>query len=123
MSVNFATSEGQVTFEQQLQGKTGPVVLIAQITVAPQDAERLIDIWAVDAAIMKAQPGCVATQFHRGSLGASTFVNVTVWETTEALVDAYRSPEFQASTTRYPDSTVVHRYLLEKIAVPGICVA
>jgi heme-degrading monooxygenase HmoA len=113
----------QVTYMQQLQEDSGPVVLINQFNVAREDAERFLEVWADDAGFMKQQPGFISTQVHRGIAGSSTFVNVAVWESARALGEAFRSPEFQERAARYPDSAVAAPHLFEKVAVPGICVA
>jgi heme-degrading monooxygenase HmoA len=113
----------RVTYPQQLQEDTGPIVLINQFNVAPEDADGLLDAWAEDAAYMKRQPGFISTQLHRGTAGSSTFVNVAVWESARALGAAFSSPEFQQSVERYPESTVASPHVFEKVAVPGICVA
>jgi len=49
--------DDRVTYFEQLQEETGPVVLINKFNVAPEDAEHLLEVWADDAAYMKAQPG------------------------------------------------------------------
>jgi heme-degrading monooxygenase HmoA len=110
----------QVTYVQQLQGEEGPVVLINVFHVAPEDAERLVEVWADDAAFMKQQPGFVSTQLHRGTAGSGTFVNVAEWESARALGTAFRSPEFQSRVARYPDSVVASPHVFERVAVPGI---
>ena len=123
MAVKLAEMDPRVTFAQQLQQQTGPVVLVNTFTVAPEDAERLLAAWAEDAAFMKRQPGFIATQLHRGTAGSTVLVNVAVWESAEALRAAFFSPEFQAHVARYPDGTVASPHLFEKVAVPGVCVA
>ena len=123
MGITLAEMDDRVTYGQQLQEETGPVVLINTFNVAPEDAERLLAVWAEDAAFMKQQPGFIATQLHRGIAGSTTFVNVAVWESAGALRAAFSSPEFRAHAARYPDSTVTKPHLFEKVAVPGICVA
>ncbi len=116
-------TDERITYAQQLQEDTGPVVLINQFNVAPEDADRLLEAWAEDAAYMKRQPGFISTQLHRGIAGSTTFVNVAVWESARALGAAFSSPEFQRSVERYPESTVAAPHVFEKVAVPGICVA
>ena len=123
MAIKLAELDDRVTYGQQLQQETGPVVLINTFNVAPEDAERLLAVWAEDAAFMKQQPGFISTQLHRGIAGSTTFVNVAVWESAAALGAAFSSPEFQAHTARYPDSAVTQPHLFQKVAVPGICVA
>jgi quinol monooxygenase YgiN len=115
--------DARVTYAQQLHQDTGPIVLINQFNVAPEDAGRLLEAWAEDAAYMKQQPGFISTQLHRGTAGSTTFVNVAVWESARALGAAFSSPEFQRSVERYPPSTVATPHVFEQVAVPGICVA
>ncbi len=71
MAITLAELDDRVTYVQQLQEETGPVVLINTFTVAPEDAERLLAVWAEDAAFMKHQPGFIATQLHRGIAGST----------------------------------------------------
>jgi hypothetical protein len=49
-------------------------------------------------------------------------VNVAVWESSQALGEAFRSPEFQQRAARYPESAVAAPHVFQKVAVPGICV-
>ena len=123
MPIKLAEMDERVSFREQLQQETGPVVLINSFTVAPEDADRLLAVWAEDAAFMKQQPGFISTQLHRGIAGSTTFVNVAVWESAAALRAAFSSPEFQAHVGRYPESATTSPHLFEKVAVPGICVA
>ena len=113
----------RTTYMQQLREETGPIVLINQFNVAPEDAERLLEVWADDAAFMKAPPGFISPQLHRGTAGSSTFVNVAVWESSRALGQAFASPAFQERAGRYPESAVGAPHVFQKVAVPGICVA
>jgi heme-degrading monooxygenase HmoA len=110
----------QVTYVEQLQEDRGPVVLVNVFNVAPEDAERLVEVWADDAAFMRQQPGFISTQLHRGTAGSSTFVNVAEWESARALGAAFGSPEFQTRIARYPDSAVASPHVFEKVAVPGV---
>jgi heme-degrading monooxygenase HmoA len=115
--------DNHVTYLQQLHEDTGPVVLINQFSLAPEDTVRFLAAWADDAAFMKQQPGFISTQLHQGTAGSTTFINVAVWESARALGQAFSSPEFQARAARYPDSTIAAPHVFKKIAVPGICVA
>lgn len=115
--------DGQTTYLQQLQQDEGPIVLINQFNVAPDEVEQLLGAWANDAAFMKQQPGFISTQLHRGTAGSCTFMNVAVWESSRALGEAFRSPEFRENAGRYPDSVVAAPHVFKKVAVPGICVA
>jgi heme-degrading monooxygenase HmoA len=110
----------QVTYMEQLRAGKGPITLINVFNVAPEDAERLLEVWAEDAGFMKRQPGFVSTQLHRGTAGSSTFVNVAEWESAGALGRAFSSPEFQQRLEEYPDSVVASPHVFEKVAIPGI---
>jgi heme-degrading monooxygenase HmoA len=123
MPIKLAEMDERVSYVQQLQQETGPVVLINTFMVPPEDADRLLQVWTEDAAFMKQQPGFISTQLHRGIAGSTTFVNVAVWESATALRAAFTSPEFQAHAAHYPDSAVAQPHLFQKVAVPGICVA
>jgi heme-degrading monooxygenase HmoA len=115
--------DDNVTYREQLQGDDGPVVLINEFNVAPEEAERFVEVWANDAAFMKQQPGFISAQLHRGTAGSTTFVKLAVWESAKALGQAFRSPEFQARASRHPDNAVAAPHVFKKVAVPGICVA
>jgi quinol monooxygenase YgiN len=115
--------DDHVTYVQQLQEDDGPVVLINQFNLAPDDTGRFLEVWADDAAYMKQQPGFISTQLHQGTAGSTTFINVAVWESARALGRAFSSPQFQARVARYPDTTVATPHVFKKVAVPGICVA
>jgi heme-degrading monooxygenase HmoA len=123
MPVTLEEMDANVTFTEQLAQTTGPVVLINTFSIAPEDAERFLEVWGQDAAFMKSQPGFISTQLHRGTAGSGTFVNVAVWESAGALATAVLSPEFQAFAARYPDGAIARPHLFEKVAVPGVCVA
>ncbi len=111
-----------VSLFEQMEQRVGPVILINTFTVEPEEADRLQEAWASDAAFMKRQPGFISTQLHRGIGGSSVLVNVAVWESVEAFRAAFGDPTFQETFARYPDSTVASPHLFQKVAVPGICV-
>ena len=119
----FVEMDRAITLADQLRSEEGPVVLINTFVIPAEDIDRFLISWGADAAIMKAQPGFISTQLHRGTAGSSTFMNVAVWESPKALGQAFRSPEFQARAARYPDRLVATPHVFKKIAVPGICVS
>ena len=122
-TVRLREIDEQTTYIQQLQADDGPIVLMNQFSVAPEDVEGFLEVWADDAAFMKQQPGFISTQLHRGTAGSCTFMNVAVWESSRALGEAFGSPEFQERAARYPESAVAAPHVFQKVAVPGICVA
>jgi heme-degrading monooxygenase HmoA len=113
----------RVTLREQMATRAGPVVLINTFTVAPEEADQLLEAWAADAAFMKAQPGFISTQLHRGIGKSSVFLNYAIWESADAFARAFARPEFRSSLAKYPPSTVASPHLFSKVAVPGICVA
>ena len=115
--------DDHVAYVQQLRQDAGPVVLINQFNMPPSDTGRFLQAWADDAAFMKQQPGFISTELHQGTAGSTTFINVAVWESAQALGQAFSSPEFQARAARYPDSTVAAPHVFKRVAVPGICTA
>ena len=112
----------EVTLFDQLAREVGPVVLVNTFRVAPADTDALVAAWAQDAAHLKTKPGYISAQLHRGVAGSTTFLNTAIWESVSAFRDAFSDPAFQATFTRYPDSTVASPHLFQKMAVPGICI-
>jgi heme-degrading monooxygenase HmoA len=90
--VELREMDERTTYMQQLREDSGPVVLMNQFNVAPEDVDRFLEVWADDAAFMKTQPGFISTQLHRGIAGSTTFMNVAVWESARALGEAFASP-------------------------------
>ncbi|MDF7775609.1 antibiotic biosynthesis monooxygenase [Sphingomonas sp. AOB5] len=112
-----------VSFVDQLASGAGPVVLINTFHVEPGTVERMLECYALDAAFMRAQPGCISAQLHRGVGNSSMFVNYAVWESAEALDRARSKPEFRALVDLFPEGMIASPLLVEKVAVPGICLA
>src|SRR5262249_15398603 len=112
--------DDQVTYAQQLHHDDGPVLLINQFTLAPDDTERFLQVWADDAAFMKQQPGFIATQLHRGTAGSTTFINVAVWESARALGRAFGSRDSRPRAARSPDGPTAAPHVSTRVAAPGI---
>jgi heme-degrading monooxygenase HmoA len=81
----------RVSYAQQLQEDSGPIVLINEFNVAPEDVERFLEVWADNAALTKQQPGFIYMQIYRGTAGSTTFGIVAVWESAKALGHARRT--------------------------------
>jgi len=112
-----------VTLQQQMGLEIGPVVLINQFKVKPEEANQLIEAWMRDATYLKQQPGFISSQLHRGVGGSGVFINYAVWQSIADFRQAFSQPEFRKSLEAYPLSTKASPHLFEKIAVPNICVA
>ena len=115
--------DDSVTLQQQLSTEAGPVTLINQFRVKPEEADQLVDAWARDAAFLKQQPGFISAQLHRGIAGSGVFINVAVWQSVAEFRRAFSQPEFRDSLEAYPPSTIASPHLFQRIAVPNICVA
>ncbi len=76
-----------------------------------------------DAQFMKAQPGYISTQLHKGIAGSSTYINYAIWENVESFRNAFSNPEFQSRIAEYPESAVAAPHLFKKLAVRSYCVA
>jgi hypothetical protein len=68
--VKLREMDERVTYVQQLQQETGPVVLVNQFNVAPGDADRLLQAWADDAAFMRRRPASYRPRCTAASPGA-----------------------------------------------------
>jgi heme-degrading monooxygenase HmoA len=119
----FEELDAIVTLADQMKATTGPVVLINLFTVDAADEAALLNAWAHDADFMKAQPGYISTQLHKGIAGSSSFVNYAVWQDVKSFREAFVHPEFQRRIADYPKSAVARPHLFEKLAVTNHCVA
>ena len=120
--VKLVEMDETVTISTQLEQNKGPVVLINEFDVEPDEADQFIKAWAEHSAYFKQQPGFISTQLHRGIGGSSMFVNYAIWESTELFKKALSNPESNSLLDKYPPSTIASPHLFEKVAVPGICV-
>lgn len=119
----FAEMNPTISLASQLEDEGGPVILINTFVVPTEEAEKLLEVWTMDAAVMKRQPGFISTQLHRGIAGSGTFLNYAVWQSTAHFRAAFSNPEFQAQLGAYPDGATVSPHLFRKVEVPGICLA
>lgn len=120
----FVEMDPTVTLGAQLgEEGGGPVILINTFVVPPEDADKLLEAWASDAAVMKRQPGSISTQLHRGIAGSGVFLNYAVWQSVAHFRAAFSNPEFQARLGAYPDSATASPHLFRKVEVEGICAA
>ena len=115
--------DATVTLGQQLQTGEGPVVLVNIFTIDPADEEALLKAWAHDADFMKAQPGYISTQMHKGIAGSSTYMNYAIWQDVESFRNAFTNPEFQSRIGQYPSSAVTRPHLFTKLTVANHCVS
>ncbi|GLW70540.1 putative monooxygenase [Kitasatospora phosalacinea] len=99
----------------QLREETGEIVLVNTFVVPEERAEEFSVLFRRQAAFMRAQPGFVSLQLHRGVAGSRLLVNVAVWESTWALAAALGSPEFRRTAAGMPDDIVSYPHVFERI--------
>jgi heme-degrading monooxygenase HmoA len=111
----------KVNFGTQLQQDVGAVVLIITFTVNPEDEEKFVKTWTSAAEISKKTSGVISTQLYRGIAGSRIFVSYHVFESTEAIRQQYKNPDFPSKLSEYPASIVTSSHVFKKVAVSGIC--
>jgi quinol monooxygenase YgiN len=112
----------KVSLSAQLQQDVGAVVLIITFTVNPEDEDQFVKTWTEAAEISKKTSGVISAQLHRGIAGSRVFMSSHVFESTEAIRQQYKNPDFPTKLSEYPVSTVTSSHVFKKVAVPGICV-
>jgi quinol monooxygenase YgiN len=101
----------------QFKEKTGPIVLANTFVVPKERTEAFLALFRRQAEFMKAQPGFVSLQMHKGTADSQLLMNVAVWESTEALATAFGSPEFQRMAAEFPDDIVSYPHIFEQINI------
>ncbi|MFD8706591.1 antibiotic biosynthesis monooxygenase family protein [Kitasatospora sp. NPDC059648] len=101
----------------QFKERTGPIVLANTFVVPEERAESFLALFRRQAEFMRAQPGFVSLQMHRGTADSRLLMNVAVWESTEALATAFGSPQFQRLAAESPDDIVSYPHVFERIDV------
>ncbi|MFF1924711.1 antibiotic biosynthesis monooxygenase family protein [Streptomyces sp. NPDC058221] len=99
----------------QLKEKTGPIVLANTFFVPKESAEAFLVLFGRQAEFMRAQPGFVSLQMHKGTGSSQLLMNVAVWESTAALGAALGSPEFQRMAAEFPGDIVSYPHIFEQI--------
>ncbi|MFI5682944.1 antibiotic biosynthesis monooxygenase family protein [Streptomyces sp. NPDC051636] len=112
-------------FLTQLNGEDdGQPITIINTFVAPEgQVDAVIEVWRKDSFVMKARPGFVSAQLHRGIGDSRVLTNVAVWESLTDLRNAFNSAPFQELLPLYPDGSLSYPVLVRKTAVAGVCVA
>lgn len=107
---------------QQLGADVSPVILVNIFNVAESDIPALLKAWEADANWMKAQPGYISTQLHRGIAGSTVFMNYAVWQSAALFSAAFNHPDFKKALEHYPSSAVASPHLFSRLSVPNLCV-
>ena len=115
--------DASTPFLAQLAESTGSVVLVNTFLVPGGAMDAVMGTWGADAAFMKAQPGFISAQLHRGIGTSRLLLNVSVWESVSALKAAFGHPQFKDKAKSYPDGLIVYPHVFEKLSVAGVCVS
>lgn len=110
-------------FLGQLQTDTSPAIFMNTFVIKSHEDEKLfLSNWKRDGGHMKSQPGLLSAQLHR-SVGqeGNVFVNIAVWESTDAFRTALANPEFKKHASGYPEGVTAYPVILSKVAISGIC--
>lgn len=119
--VNFEELNSIVTLADQMRADDGPITLLNLFAVDADEEDELVAAWTRDADFMKAQPGYISTQLHKGLAGSTTYMNYAVWQDVASFRNAFLNPDFQHLLTEYPKSAVARPHLFNKIAVKNHC--
>jgi heme-degrading monooxygenase HmoA len=121
--MSYENTDPAVSVVDQLRsGHSGPVIMIGSYVVAPGQMDAFLEAWTALANVMKAQPGFLSSQVHRAIGGANVFMNYAVWESLAAFQAAYDNPVFWETHKNMPKDFVGRQLLVQKIAIPGLCV-
>jgi heme-degrading monooxygenase HmoA len=110
-------------FEQLEAAGDGPVTVINTFVAPEGGVEASLEAWATESAQMKARPGFISAQLYVGVGDSRVLTNVAVWESAEALKDAFSQQDFADTMLLPPDGAVAYPVLMRKAAMPGVCVA
>ena len=120
--LNFKPLSESTDFQAQLQSSDSSTILVFNVfEVLPEADDAFLSYWREDAAIMKAQPGLLSIQFHEGTEGSNSYINIAHWESRAALSAAFRSDRFQQGLGRCPEGVVASPIVMKEVAVPGVC--
>ena len=122
MALQIRPLDPAFPIERQVALEVSPVVLVNLFMLDKADEQAFLKAWQEDALFMKQQPGFISTQLHRAIGENPTYLNYAVWETTAQFRAAFTNPQFRAKLSVYPSSVVASPLLLQKVAIPGVCV-
>src|SRR3546814_11611405 len=105
--MQFENTDPNVSLEIQVgSGHAGPVVMVGTYTTSPDKMDALLESWTVLAHIMRAQPGLLFCQLHRGIGGARVLMNYAVWESLSAFRSEFADTEFWEAAKNMPEGVV-----------------
>ncbi|WP_280242853.1 antibiotic biosynthesis monooxygenase family protein [Nocardia abscessus] len=112
-----------MTFKSQLAATAGPFTLL-DIVIAPEGGvDTAIAAWRETTRFMRQRAGLLRADLYRGSAGSNVLINLAVWESAAALLEAVENPEFAEVTGGYPPGCTCTRQAIAPVAVAGICVS
>ncbi|MEU3010144.1 hypothetical protein [Nocardia asteroides] len=101
-TIDFFELCPKLPFTSQLAATDGPFTLF-DIVIAPRwGTDTAIAAWYETTQFMRQRAGLLRPDLYRGSAGSNVLVNLAVWESAAALLEAVRSPGLDAATCGYP---------------------
>jgi heme-degrading monooxygenase HmoA len=87
------------------------------------EVETFIEVWTKVINFMRTLPGYISVQMHCGIDGANVLVSYAVWESLDAYRAEHEHSALMEGQKKVPEDRVARVVLVQKIAIPGICVA
>ena len=91
-----------IRFKDQLATPSGPILLVNQFEVSPEDRARFEEVFARIGTFMKTQPGYLAHHLHHPLPPSRQYVNLARWRSTVDLKRALEQAEFQRLRKELP---------------------
>jgi quinol monooxygenase YgiN len=109
--------EARLEFRRQLNAaEAGPIVLINEFDVEPEDLARFLRQWHQVAEVMSRQPGYVSARLHRGNDGQRCWLNYAIWRSAGDLKRALQTREFGRAARGLPASATPRLFRFEGTA-------
>ncbi|MFD3744002.1 antibiotic biosynthesis monooxygenase [Nocardia sp. NPDC058633] len=122
-TIDFFELCAEATFESQLEATTGPFTLL-DIVVTPEDGvDTAIAAWRETTQFMRQRAGLLRADLYRGTRDSTVLINLAVWESAAALLEAVQDPGFAEVTGGYPAGCTCTRQAMKPVAVAGVCVS
>jgi hypothetical protein len=119
---NYEDVAPNVTLLDQVRSKhSGPIVVVGTYTAPTEQMDDLFRCWTEVPQFMRHQPGRLYTQMHRGIGDANVLVNYAVCESLPAFRASFDNPRHHELDDQFPKDAVFRQVLVERIAIPGVC--
>ncbi|MEU4595860.1 antibiotic biosynthesis monooxygenase family protein [Nocardia sp. NPDC023988] len=122
-TIDFFELCPESTFESQLEATDGPFTLLDIVVVPEGGVDTAVAAWRETTQFMRQRTGLLRADLYRGTRGSTVLINLAVWESAAALLEAVQDPGFAEVTSGYPAGCRCTRQAMAPVAVAGICVS